>query len=100
CPVDISPTDILAQRQDFWVARPTLEPFDQAQSFVAIHHCTFPGGSNSPPNGGFRSSRLSPTGPSAGLLCLREMVMAPVELWIAAGVSVSATPGRPCTSQI
>ena len=32
CPVDIRPTDIFAQRQDFWVARPTLEPFDPAQN--------------------------------------------------------------------
>jgi hypothetical protein len=38
--VDISPTDILAQRQDFWVARPTLKAIDQEQSFVAVHHWT------------------------------------------------------------
>jgi hypothetical protein len=40
CPVDISPTDILAQRQDFWVARPTLKAVDQEQSIAAVHHWT------------------------------------------------------------
>ena len=47
-----------------------------------------------------RPSRLSSTGPSAGLLCVRKIVRAPVELWIAAVASVSATTGRPCSSQI
>jgi acetone carboxylase gamma subunit len=28
-PVDICPVDILAQRQHVWIARPTLEAFDQ-----------------------------------------------------------------------
>jgi hypothetical protein len=35
--------DILAQRQDFWVARPTLKALNQKQSLAAIHHCTLSG---------------------------------------------------------
>ena len=34
CPVDITPMDILAQRQDFWVARPTLRALS-GPSFAA-----------------------------------------------------------------
>ena len=45
------------------------------------------------------SSRLSPSGPSAGLRCLRYITTAPAD-WIAASVSVSAITGRPCSSQI
>src|SRR5262245_3448660 len=40
--------EVPAQRHHVRVARSTLEPFDQAQSFAAIHHCTFPGGSSRP----------------------------------------------------
>jgi len=38
CPVDIRPVDILAQRQDFWIARPTLKAIDQEQSLATVHH--------------------------------------------------------------
>src|SRR5262249_61407685 len=38
CPVDISPMDILAQRQDFWIAHPTLKALNQKQSLAAVHH--------------------------------------------------------------
>jgi hypothetical protein len=39
--------DIFAQRQDFWIARPTLEVIDQEQSLATVHHCycRFSGGS-------------------------------------------------------
>jgi hypothetical protein len=38
CPVDICPVDIFAQRQDFWIARPTLKAIDQEQSLATVHH--------------------------------------------------------------
>jgi hypothetical protein len=36
--VDIRPVDILAQRQDVWIARPTLKAIDQEQSLATVHH--------------------------------------------------------------
>ena len=36
--MDIRPVDILAQRQDFWIARPTLKAIDQEQSLATVHH--------------------------------------------------------------
>src|SRR5262249_35349453 len=51
-------------------------------------------------HGHFRSSRLSPTGPSAGLLCLRSFVMLPFPgFQIPPVPSVTATPPRPPTNQ-
>jgi hypothetical protein len=35
--------DILAQRQDFWVARPTLKALNQKQSLAAVYHCSLSG---------------------------------------------------------
>jgi hypothetical protein len=49
CPVDISPMDILAQRQDFWVARPTLKALNQKQSLAAVHHCSLWARARAPP---------------------------------------------------
>src|SRR6516165_3080414 len=46
-----------------------------------------------------RSSKESPNGPSAGLLWRRYIVTVPVGLSIAAVLSVSATTGRPRSSQ-
>jgi hypothetical protein len=46
-----------------------------------------------------RSSSESPTGPSAGLLKRRYVVMLPVRFLIDAVSAVSATTGRPCSSQ-
>ena len=37
CPVDIRPVHILAQRQDFWIARPTLKAIDQEQNLATVH---------------------------------------------------------------
>ena len=50
--------------------------------------------------GHFSSSKLSPTGPSPGLLCRRYTVTLPAGLWIAAVSAVSATTGLPLNSQI
>src|SRR5262249_25743307 len=48
----------------------------------------------------WRSSRLSPTGPRAGLFSFRYIVTLPLGLWIAAVVAVSPTTRRPSSSQI
>ena len=53
-----------------------------------------------PPKGGSRSSRLWPTGPSAGLLNRRYVVTVPVGFWIADVAAVSAITWRPVSSQI
>jgi hypothetical protein len=47
-----------------------------------------------------KSSRLSPSGPSAGLLNLRYVRIEPALVWIAAAVSVIATTGLPFNSHI
>jgi hypothetical protein len=49
---------------------------------------------------GAKSSKLSPSGPSAGTLCLRYIRLAPLGARIVAAVCVSAITGRPRNNQI
>jgi hypothetical protein len=70
CP-DCPPVDILAQRQHVWIARPTLEAFDQEQSIAPVHHWTIWSHSNRAARSRSSATPSAATSLSMSLLFMR-----------------------------